>query len=76
MADRILSGQMLILIGQILELRVEVALLKGVPLERAVDSAFDLLSGSPLLGELFDEEHAELLKAEFLAYFKKVPTLS
>ncbi|MDQ3397058.1 MAG: hypothetical protein M3511_04685 [Deinococcota bacterium] len=66
----VLANQLIILAGQILELKVEVALLKGKPVTEAIDDAFYFLECSPLFHELFDEEHVGLLRAEYQKRFE------
>jgi hypothetical protein len=70
---QILSNQIIILLGQILELKVEIGLLRGKPLETAIEEAFAFVDGSPLFCELFDNSHLEQLKAEFHSYFCERP---
>lgn len=69
LSSKLLSSQVLILIGQVLELKVEVGLLRGMPLDTAVDCAFAFLDRSLILSELFDDDHRELLKDEYRAFF-------
>lgn len=69
LSSKLLSSQVLILIGQVLELKVEVGLLRGLSLDVAVDCAFKFLDRSLILSELFDGEHRELLKDEYRAFF-------
>lgn len=67
----VLSNQVLILIGQVIELKVEIGLLRGLPLGEAVDCAFEFLEGSLLLSELFDAEHLTSLKREYQDFFER-----
>lgn len=69
LSNQILSSQVLILIGQVIELKVELGLLRGLPLGLAVDCAFEFLEGSPLLSELFDDDHLSSLKNEYQDFF-------
>lgn len=66
----VLANQVIILAGQILELKVEVALLKGKSVTEAVDEAFYFLECSPLFHELFNKEHVGLLRAEYQKRFE------
>jgi hypothetical protein len=67
---RVLSSQIVILTGQVLELKVEVALLKGKLVAEAVEDAFHFLECSSLLRELFDDEHLRRLKDAYLKAYE------
>jgi hypothetical protein len=71
LGNKIFSNQILILLGQVVELKVEVGLLRGLPLKLAVDCAFEFLESSLLLSELFDAEHLEVLKTEYQDFFER-----
>lgn len=71
LANQVLSNQVLILIGQVIELKVEIGLLRGLPLGLAVDCAFEFLEASPLLSELFDAEHLRSLKDAYQDFFER-----